>query len=127
MSGPFSFPDLLSGLGSFALVLMLLWGTLMLLKRGVKRPPGADSHSKVRLVDSFSIGYRQRLLLLQVGEREVLIAVSPNQVNRIDAWATPDRPMDEGERNRETTSGRRPYLARFRMHADSNAGRSAGK
>ena len=41
---------------------------------------------RLQIIESLSVGTRQKVALIRVGEREVLIGISPTQINGIASW-----------------------------------------
>lgn len=79
--------DMLRFAGSLVLVLGLLGGLLWGLKRmqsGVRL--GAGSR-QLRVIEAVSVGPRQKIVLVRVGEREVLVGVSPAQLTALGSWS----------------------------------------
>lgn len=79
--------DMLRFLGSMLLVLALLGGMLWGLKRlqsGALRPGGAAR--QLQVVEAVSVGPRQKIALVRVGNREVLVGVSPGQITALGHW-----------------------------------------
>jgi flagellar protein FliO/FliZ len=78
--------DLLRFAGSLVLVLCLLGGLLWGLKRmqsGVRL--GAGSR-QLQVIEAVSVGPRQKIALVRVGNREVLVGVSPTQLTALGSW-----------------------------------------
>ena len=78
---------LLQVIGSFVVVILLLVGVLVLLRRfnGV----GSQMSGNMRVVSSVGVGQRERVVLLQVGEEQILIGVGPGNVRKIHAFDEP--------------------------------------
>ena len=72
---------LLQVVGSFVVVIVLLVAVLVMLKRfnGVNTSMGGD----MRVVSSVGVGQRERAVLLQVGEQQVLLGVGPGNVRTL--------------------------------------------
>lgn len=64
-----------------ALVLAVMALITWVLKRMM--PNIANKHSVVRVVGGVSVGSRERVLVLEVGDRWLVIGVAPGQVNQI--------------------------------------------
>jgi flagellar protein FliO/FliZ len=86
MSSGFSGMDALRYLGSMLLVLALLGGLLWSLKRmqSGMRPGGATR--QLQVIKAVSVGPRQKIALVRVGDREVLVGVSPTQMTALGGW-----------------------------------------
>lgn len=81
--------------GSLLLVLGLLGGLLWGLKRmqsGVRLGAGAR---QLQVIEAVSVGPRQKIVLVRVGEREVLVGVSPAQLTALGSW--PVAAVDDSE------------------------------
>lgn len=78
---------LLQVIGSFVVVILLLVGVLVLLRRfnGV----GSQMSGNMRVVSSVGVGQRERVVLLQVGEEQILVGVGPGNVRKIHAFDEP--------------------------------------
>lgn len=66
---------------ALAFVLALLVGLAWLLKR--YGPKSMGSSSAVRLVGSLSVGARERILVLEVGEQWIVVGASPGRMNAL--------------------------------------------
>ena len=78
---------LLQVVGSFVVVILLLVAVLVVLKRfnGVSTSMGGD----LRVVSSVGVGQRERAVLLQVGEQQVLLGVGPGNVRTLHIFDEP--------------------------------------
>ena len=78
---------LLQVVGSFVVVILLLVAVLVMLKRfnGVSTSMGGD----MRVVSSVGVGQRERAVLLQVGEQQVLLGVGPGNVRTLHVFDEP--------------------------------------
>ena len=78
---------LLQVIGSFVVVILLLVGVLVLLRRfnGVS----SQISGNMRVVSSVGVGQRERVVLLQVGEEQILVGVGPGNVRKIYAFDEP--------------------------------------
>ena len=78
---------LLQVVGSFVVVILLLVAVLVMLKRfnGVSASMGGD----MRVVSSVGVGQRERAVLLQVGEQQVLLGVGPGNVRALHIFDEP--------------------------------------
>lgn len=78
--------DWLQYLLSFALViglmLALLWG---LKKLQVGSGLARRSHGRLQVLESVAIGPRQKIALIRVDNREVLVGVTPQQISGIES------------------------------------------
>ncbi|MEK0417542.1 MAG: hypothetical protein RI949_1548 [Pseudomonadota bacterium] len=86
--------DWLQYLLSFALViglmLALLWG---LKKLQVGNGLGRRHQGRLQVLESVAIGPRQKIALVRVDNREVLIGVTPQQVSGIDSFPAVSREL----------------------------------
>ena len=78
---------LLQVIGSFVVVILLLVGVLVLLRRfnGVS----SQMSGNMRVVSSVGVGQRERVVLLQVGEEQILVGIGPGNVRKIHAFDEP--------------------------------------
>jgi flagellar protein FliO/FliZ len=75
----------LSLVASFALVLVLLLGTLWVLRRIGAAGLRSQSGRRLAIVESLWVGNRQRIVLLRVDDTEVLVGISAQGITRLDA------------------------------------------
>jgi flagellar protein FliO/FliZ len=80
-SSPSSAGSLLQTTLALAFVLALLVGLAWLLKR--YGPKSMGSSSAVRLVGSLSVGTRERILVVEVGEQWIVVGASPGRMNAL--------------------------------------------
>ena len=78
---------LLQVIGSFVVVILLLIGVLVLLRRfnGVS----SQMSGNMRVISSVGVGQRERVVLLQVGVEQILIGVGPGNVRKLHAFDHP--------------------------------------
>ena len=78
---------LLQVVGSFVVVILLLVVVLIMLKRfnGVSASIGGD----LRVISSVGVGQRERAVLLQVGEQQILLGVGPGNVRSLHVFDEP--------------------------------------
>ena len=67
--------------GSLALVLICLFGLLALMKKmnGI----GSASHQSLAVLSSLKVGNREKILLLQVGQEQLLVGVAAGSVRTL--------------------------------------------
>ena len=78
--------DLFRMLGSLALVVALMLALLWGLRQLQSKINSQNSGRRLQIIESLSVGARQKVALIRVGEREVLIGISPTQINGIASW-----------------------------------------
>ncbi len=81
---PLSFGSMIQVFAGLAAVLLLFGALVFILKRlgGFRTAQGGKMH----IVDGVSVGTRDRVLLLQVGEKQVLIGVSSSGISPITVF-----------------------------------------
>lgn len=81
---PVSIGSMMQVFVSLAAVLLIFGGIVYVLKKlgGVRTGPGGKMH----VIDGVSVGSRDRVLLIQVGEKQVLVGVSPNGISPISVF-----------------------------------------
>ena len=75
--------DWLSFIASFAVVLVLLGVVLVGLKKMQSGSLLGISPRKIRILDSVSIGPRQKIVLLRVKDEDILVGVTVQQINTL--------------------------------------------
>lgn len=84
---PLSLGNVFSMLFGLALVLGLLLGGAWLLKRMQDvRTRQVGSDNQIKLVAAQSLGLKDRVLLLRIGEEFVLVGSSNQGLNRLHSW-----------------------------------------
>jgi flagellar protein FliO/FliZ len=97
--------QVLAALGAVLLVLVLLaWALRYLLRLTPGGVPGA-----VRVVAAIPLGTRERVLLLQVGQTQLLVGVAPGRIQTLHVL---DRPVDLAGAG-DASPGFAPQLARL--------------
>lgn len=86
MSPGITSADVFRMLGSLALVIALLVALLWALRKLQGKMNGHNAGRRLQIIESLSVGPRQKVALIRVGEREVLIGISPTQINGIASW-----------------------------------------
>lgn len=84
-----SFTQTMFGLGA---VLAVLLGLAWLLKRFGPRQLHGNTH--VKLVGALSLGGRERILVVEVGEQWIVVGAAPGQVNALSVM--PRQPIEGG-------------------------------
>lgn len=74
--------------------LLVVVGAVIVLARWLPRLQGARAGGSggLRIVDSLVVGQRERVVLMQVGERQVLLGVTPSQVSTLHLLEEPIEP-----------------------------------
>lgn len=94
-SSPLSISDWLSFAGSFLLVLFIIASLYFLLKRiGTGGLPGR-SVRQLRLLESHALGSRQRIVLVRVKDREILLGITLQQISPLATWSVNEDPERE--------------------------------
>ena len=83
MNPGFNGADLFRILGSFVLVLALMAALLWALRRLQFKITNQNPQRKLQIVELISVGTRQKLALVRVGDHEVLIGISPTQITAL--------------------------------------------
>jgi len=78
--------DLFRMLGSFALVLALMAALLWALRKLQTRMSTQNTGRRMQIIESLSVGPRQKFALLRVGEHEVLVGITPTQMTSLAQW-----------------------------------------
>jgi flagellar biosynthetic protein FliO len=78
--------DLFRMLGSFALVLALMAALLWVLRKLQSRLNSQNSGRRLNVIESLSIGPRQKFALLRVGQHEVLVGITSTQMTALAHW-----------------------------------------
>jgi flagellar protein FliO/FliZ len=80
----FSAPYLLQVFGSLLLVSACLFGLVFLLKRMNHLP--ANERKSIRVLSSVKVGSREKIMLVEAGERQILVGVTPGSIRTLYAF-----------------------------------------
>tara|TARA_E500000178_G_scaffold320972_1_gene344495 strand:- start:1271 stop:1594 length:324 start_codon:yes stop_codon:yes gene_type:complete len=79
--------DWVSFVLSFLLVIALLGATLWGLKRfGRLQLQNQSGQASIKLIDSFSLGARQRIVLVESDDQRILVGISPQSITGLGQW-----------------------------------------
>ncbi len=71
---------------NFAIVLALLGGVLYVLKRMQGGSLLGNAQRKLRIIEAISLAPRQKVVLLRVKDQDILVGVSPQQINHLASF-----------------------------------------
>ena len=83
-------------------VIVLLVATLFLLVSAWEQITQL-AQKRIKIVDTQSLGARQKLLLVAVRDKEILVGISPHGITRLSHWQ-----LDESELDEELSSELQP-------------------
>ncbi len=88
--------------GSLLLVLALLGAMMWMLKRLKALQEKHNGPRQMELLETLTVGVRQKIALVRVGSRQVLVGMTPGQFTALGSWdtATATRP-DERQASQE--------------------------
>ena len=81
--------------GSIALVFVLLLTMLWVLRRLRSMQIAKGGMSKLEIVETISVGPRQKIALLRVEQHMLLIGMSANQFTALGQWQLAPKPTGE--------------------------------
>ena len=87
MAPGFAGADLFRMFGSFALVLALMAARLWALRRLQSRMNGHNPGRRLQIVESVSVGPRQKIALLRVGDHEIMVGITASQITALAQWS----------------------------------------
>jgi flagellar protein FliO/FliZ len=90
--------DVFRVIGSLLLVFGLLAAMLWGLKRLQMRVQPGGAGRRLQMLESQSVGPRQKIALVRVGGHEVLLGISPGQINALGQWPASDADASEPAR-----------------------------
>ncbi len=88
MSAQMGWSDLLQYFLSFALVIALLLGLLWTLKRLQGGALMQRKHQRLQVLESLSLGPRQKLALVRINDQQLLIGVTAGQITALGPLQT---------------------------------------
>jgi len=86
MAPGFDSADLFRMIGSFLLVLAIMAGLLWALRKLQSRLNSQSSGKRMQVLETLSVGPRQKFALLKVGDNEVLVGITPTQMTSLGQW-----------------------------------------
>lgn len=94
-------PSTLSALGGSLLALIFVIGLILALAWVARRLPGAGirGHNGLRVVASLAVGMKERIVVVAVGERQLVLGVTSQQITvlqTLDAPLPEQKPVDFG-------------------------------
>ena len=101
---PVGFVDYVQMFLGLALVLLIIFGMAWLIRRmGHFQQLG---HGALRIIGGLSVGQRERIVLIQAGETQLLIGLAPGQIRTLHVM---DKPVavDAGQGSREASFAER--------------------
>lgn len=113
--------QILQTIVSLAGVVMLIVGCGFFLKRLTANHAGAaPRQGPLHVVSSLSLGLKEKLLLVQVGEQQILLAVSQGRIETLQTYDTPvvtnvDQAAQLGEFQRKLQTMLAPQPGRARQ------------
>ncbi len=76
----------------------------------------------LKVITGISMGTREKIVLLQVGEEQLLVGVSPGRINKLHVLATPITATDLNKSNSETSVGGKGFADKLKtMMTAANA------
>jgi flagellar protein FliO/FliZ len=84
--------DWLRAAGSLLLVMALLGAMLWMLKRLKALQEKNSGPRQMELMETLSVGVRQKIALVRVGTRQVLVGMTPGQFTALASWDTSAHP-----------------------------------
>ena len=109
----------LSLIASFALVLVLLLGTLWVLRRIGAAGLRPQAGRRLVVVESLWLGNRQRVVLLRVDSREILLGISNQGITRLDGAAEGKASLPDAVSVREEGATDTTTIERATVPADA--------
>ncbi len=88
--------DFLRIFGSLLLVFGLLGAMLWGLKRLQLRVQPGGAGRRLQLLETLSVGPRQKVALVRVDGQQVLLGISPGQINALGQWPAREAELSQG-------------------------------
>lgn len=98
---------------SFAIVLALLGAVLFLLKKMQSGNLLGIAQRRIRLLETFSTGPRQKLILVRVRDQEILIGLTAQQMTTLASFTVPEEQMSLPLTSNEEVAAIPPLAKRF--------------
>ena len=98
---------------SFAIVLALLGAVLFLMKKMQSGNLLGIAQRRIRLLETFSTGPRQKLILVRVRDQEILIGLTAQQMTTLASFTVPEEQMNLPLTSNEEVAAIPPLAKRF--------------
>jgi len=98
------------------LILLLIFGMAWLMKRMQLAQNSANS--LIRIVSAISVGQRDRIALIQVGDEQILVGLTPGRIEKLHALKTPLKLEDAGIERQNFTNKFNQMMNRSKGHAN---------
>ena len=98
---------------SFAIVLALLGAVLFLLKKMQSGNLLGIAQHRIRLLETFSTGPRQKLILVRVRDQEILIGLTAQNMTTLASFTVPEEQMSLPLTSNEEVAAIPPLAKRF--------------
>ena len=98
---------------SFAIVLALLGAVLFLMKKMQSGNLLGIAQRRIRLLETFSTGPRQKLILVRVRDQEILIGLTAQQMTTLASFTVPEEQMSLPLTPNEGVAAIPPLAKRF--------------
>jgi flagellar protein FliO/FliZ len=89
---------------SFALVVLILGALFWILRRVKAIQYSGGQQRKLQVLETLSVGPRQKIALLRIGTREILVGVSVSQFTALASWETAAQIPAEHDGNGDASS-----------------------
>ena len=98
-------PNMYSLMGSFLVVILLLIGALFFLKKMYGFKPTKKLNDRhINIVEVLPLNQRQKIILCNVNDQEILLAVSGQSITSLAHWVTKNSKSSDEMINPETSS-----------------------
>ena len=98
---------------SFAIVLALLGAVLFLMKKMQSGNLLGIAQRRIRLLETFSTGPRQKLILVRVRDQEILIGLTAQNMTTLASFTVPEEQMNLPLTSNEEVAAIPPLAKRF--------------
>jgi flagellar protein FliO/FliZ len=98
---------------SFAIVLALLGAVLFLMKKMQSGNLLGLAQRRIRLLETFSTGPRQKLILVRVRDQEILIGLTAQQMTTLASFTVPEEQMTLPLTSNDEATAIPPLAKRF--------------
>lgn len=78
-----------------AFIIVLIFALAWLMKKLQLTPQ--SSQSLIRVVSAISVGHRDRIALVEVGNEQILIGLTPGRIERLHTMQTPVQYVDQAQ------------------------------
>lgn len=90
ISSPVGFVEIAKMLGGLAFIIAILFLTLHIMKR-LQQVKVSNQHNAIKIVSGLNMGVRDKLVLVEVNNTQILLSVTPGDINSLHVFDSKEK------------------------------------